>query len=246
MKKAVILFSFSLHLTLISAQIFDDNPIIPIGGDFETPFFEPMFTLPEFKPDLNFYGNFKPELEKFQLIDFNDNIFNHVSSINPINNRSWLTFSSDYFVYPTLGYTNMVSGEYNFKMNNYITLSAGIYAGKYFTDCYLTNDAGINGNIRFALSDRLALHVSGRYSFNNMQSVFGSSMFPQTELGGAFEYKINDTWGIAFGTRYEYDVIRQKWVLIPFISPVFYKNLLAVLGLKKSKRKPILKDSDLY
>lgn len=246
MKKAVILFSFSLHLTSISAQIFDDNPIIPKGRDFEMSFFEPMLTLPEFKPDLNFYGSFKPESEKFQLIDFNDNIFNHISSINRINNRSWFTFSSDYSVYTTLGYTNMVSGKYSFKLNNYITLSTGIYVGKYCIDNYLTNDAGINGNIKFALLDRLALHVSGRYSFNNMQSVFGSSMFPQTGLGGAFEYKINDVWGIEFGTRYEYDVIQQKWVLIPYVSPVFYKSLLAVLGLKESRRKPILKDSDLY
>jgi hypothetical protein len=140
----------------------------------------------------------------------------------------------------------MASGAYNFKLNDYVVLSAGMYAGKYFINDYLTNDVGVNGNIRFMLSDRLDLHVSGRYSFNNMQSAFGSSMLPQTGLGSAVEYKISDVWGIQIGVYYEYDVTQGKYVLRPYITPVFYKGLLELLGLKKKKRKPIIGEEDYY
>lgn len=239
MGKAAILFLFSLHLTFALSQIFDYKQYIQIEEDFETPPFQFAPALPEFELDLDFSPNFKfenvkPEPKTFQLTDFNNNIFNHALQ----DSRSWFTLSNDNVVYPGLGNINMVSGAYHFKLNDYVVLSAGMYAGKYFINDHLTNDVGINGNVKFMLSDRLDLHVSGRYSFNNTQSVFGSSMFPQTGLGGAVEYKVNDVWGIRIGTYYEYDVILDQWVLRPYITPMFC--------LKKKKKMPAISEDFYY
>ncbi|MDR1730348.1 MAG: hypothetical protein LBR52_06770 [Prevotellaceae bacterium] len=199
----------------------------------EPPFSKLNLSLPEFKFDLDFsvnsdFSNFQPEQKKFQSVDLKNDIFNQT----PQNNRSWVTLSHQDITHPGLGYTNTVSGAYNFKLNDNVTLSAGMYAGKYSVNDYFKNDAGISGNIRLTLSDHFALDFSGRYSFNKMQSVFGSSMFPQTGFGGALEYKANDTWGIKLGTLYEYDVIRNQWVLKPYIIPMFYKSLF-----KRKKKK---------
>jgi len=252
MKKTTILLFFLLHSIFTSAQTLDYNSLILNEEDIETSSFKLMPALPEYKFDLDldfsenfkFEKNFKLENFKFenfkqpksfQLIDFNNNIFNHT----PQNNRSWLTLSHNNATYWGLGCANTVSGAYNFKLNDYVTLSAGMYAGKYSINDNFMNDAGIHGNIKLALSDRFDLHVFGRYSFNNMQTVYGSSMFPQTGLGGALEYKVNDVFGIRIGTYYEYDAIRGTWVLRPYIVPVFYKSLLEILGWKKKKKPRI-------
>jgi hypothetical protein len=247
MRKATILSLFSLHLTFVSTQTFDYNEFIPIEGDFETPSLQLMPALPEFELDLDFsknfkFENFKLEPKTLQLTGFNNTIFN----LAPQDSRSWFTLSSDNVVYPSLGDINMVSGAYNFKLNDYVALSAGMYAGKYFINDHLTNDVGINGNVKFMLSERFDLNLSGRYSFNNMQTVYGSSMFPQTGFGTSVEYKINDVFGILIGVYYEYDEIQGKYVLRPYIVPVFYKSLFELLGLKKKKRIPIIGEEDYY
>lgn len=171
---------------------------------------------------------FVPLLPPFQRINFSklfmldDNFTNQYI----LNSQNSITTSHIISNFIGLGGLTLVGGNYNYGLRDIGILSVGLYAAKYNIYNYFRNDAGINGNIKIEITDNLSLNLFGQHSYTTSKigiSPFISSLYPHSNFGGSFEFKVNNNWGFVLGTENEYDVFLRKWVTRPFIMPVFYK-----------------------
>lgn len=144
-----------------------------------------------------------------------------------LNNKALLYTSSSLNIYPGLGANTTISGMVHYKMTDWWSVGGGSYVSKYSIYGNQFNDIGFNGNMSFRLNDRFRLNTFGQYSvYGNKKHMVGGNfpgMFPQSNYGGSFEYKINDKFGIEAGMVRELDPMTGKWKNRPFIAPVFYK-----------------------
>lgn len=143
-----------------------------------------------------------------------------------LSDRSWLTTSSTYDTYVLMGAASNVGGTYHYLLADNLTLSAGAYMSKYVIGLETYNDMGVNAGLKYQITDRIAIHGFGQYSgFANkhkFDSSFSPWAYPQTNFGGAFEYKVTDRFGIMGGMERQLNPMTGKWRNVPFIMPVFY------------------------
>jgi hypothetical protein len=155
------------------------------------------------------------------------NIENDLYNQYRVSNQSWISTSRTSNAYQGLGGVYTINANYNVKVGGFAILSAGMYASKYNIYNNFQNGMGFNGNIKFVLSDRISINASGQYSTQgnkNGISPFLSTMYPSTNYGGSFEFKVTDKWGLIMGAQQEFDVFTRKWVTTPYILPLFYKH----------------------
>ena len=158
---------------------------------------------------------------RIPLFDPNTNLHNQYA----INNRSWISTSLTSTNYYGLGGVYMIGASMNRKLGNFGILTGGIYASKYNYYNTFSNSAGINGNFKIRLSDRISINTFGQYSLSGAKNEippFISTLYPSTFYGGSLEFKVTNKWGIVTGAATEFDVFSRKWVTRPFIMPIFY------------------------
>jgi len=154
-------------------------------------------------------------------INLTDNLYNQY----PINDWSWINTSHIMNNYYGLGGMNSVGANYNIKLGNFSVITAGVSASKYNIYNNFGNSSGLNGNIKFILSDRISINTFGQYSNNGSKNgipPYLSTLYPNSFYGGSFEFKVTSKWGIITGAEQEFDVFSRKWVTRPFVMPVFY------------------------
>jgi len=157
----------------------------------------------------------------FPLFDPNTNLQNQYA----INNRSWISTSLTSTNYYGLGGVYMIGASMNRKLGNFGILTGGVYASKYNYYNTFSNSAGINGNFKIMLSDRISLNAFGQYSLSGAKNGIppsGSTLYPTSFYGGSLEFKVTNKWGIVTGAEREFDVFSRKWVTRPFIMPIFF------------------------
>ena len=196
---------------------------------------EPIFKTPYLLKTNRLYQNefygFALQKSTFKISSINTNfspppnLYDNLHNQYFFSNNSWLnTFrtSSNYYV---IGGLYIVGASYNQKIADFGILSGGVYAAKFNIYNNFYNSAGVNGNLKLILNDRVSLNFFGQYTpmTNTSMMQLMSSMYPQSNYGGSFEFKVTDKWGVMVGTEREFDVISRKWVINPFIIPVFYK-----------------------
>jgi len=194
-------------LSFINRNIHEFNPT----NEFRIPqsYYLPLLSL--YQPD--------NPVNKFMLDMHltNQFIFNDVSSISTTHIQS---------NFIGLGGLNLIQANYNINIDDRVIFSPGIYTAKFNIYNDFLNDAGLNGNIKILLSNRININLFGQYSIRENTisiSPFISPLYPHSNFGGALEFKVNDNWGLMMGAENEYDVFLRKWVTRPFIMPVFYK-----------------------
>jgi hypothetical protein len=151
-----------------------------------------------------------------------DNLYNRFD----VNDVSWINTSRTSSSYYGVGGVYTVDANFNHEIGNFGVLTAGVYASKFNVYKSYYNNAGVNGNFKIKISDRLSMNLFGQYTplekTSEMQMM--TSMYPQSYYGGSIEFKVTDKWGIITGATREFDVFSRKWVTNPFIMPVFYKH----------------------
>lgn len=176
-------------------------------------------------PPLNVYLGPPLENNTFTRYPFaNDYSF---ASGMTISNRAWLTSSSSQYGYPTLGAIRSVGVNFNFMPTDWLTIGVGPYAAKYNFYGLNNNDVGINGSLKFRLTDRINVNGYGQYSaFADQNRVYGPlmNMYPSTYYGGTIEFKITQKFGIEGGIMRELNPFTGKWVNRPYFAPVFYSK----------------------
>lgn len=144
-----------------------------------------------------------------------------------LSDRAWATSLSTNNRYPSIGRVRSVDIQLNYKLTDWMYVSGGPYASKY--DIYMThmNDWGVNGSMKFIVSDRIRFNAYGQYSLNADKNKIGGpllDMFPHTYYGGTMEIKITDKFGIEGGLIRELNPFTGKWENRPVINPVFYSK----------------------
>jgi hypothetical protein len=188
--------------------------------DFSTDYrlYQPINHIPEF------------QLPKFTYqYHFPENYYGYY----PINTQSFITTSRVNTHYYGLGGVSSADANYYYRLNDVVSFTGGLSLSKYNIYNQFNNDVSINGGINFELGDRATLHLFGNYSvssaLNNdprmdfLRSAY-SPFYPSSGYGGAFEFKVTDTWGIMTGANREFDPFTRKWITRPFIMPVFYSK----------------------
>lgn len=150
-------------------------------------------------------------------------------SLIPLNSISWITTARINSNYIGMGGLSSAGAQYNWLISDVVTYSGGATFSKYNIYNSFENNLNLNSQLRFQLSDRFFFNVFGNYSTSGNKNTdlfrsLNSSMFPQNNYGGSFEFKVTDKWGIMSGVEREFDPFRGKWVTKPFIVPVFYSK----------------------
>lgn len=144
-----------------------------------------------------------------------------------ITGRDWISTTSSNTTYPTLGSLNLINVNYNYQFSDRMRGTVGTYGGRYFYQMNPNYDFGVNGSLRFELTDNLSVITFGQYSARgNMNKVGGDNgwMFPQTNYGGVAEFKITDGFGIQSGVMRELNPMTGRWKTIPIFAPVFFRK----------------------
>ncbi|MDR0973957.1 MAG: hypothetical protein LBM61_08260 [Prevotellaceae bacterium] len=142
----------------------------------------------------------------------------------PLNDRSFLSGSQSQMNLPTMGNAIQSSLMYNHRLTDAITLSGGMYAGKYRFYNDLSNVAGLRGAADFRIDENLRLRVYGTYSFTNKSVPVPAAPFmPNHSYGGAFEWKFSEHWGVGVGMERWFDVSTRRWETSPIVYPIYYK-----------------------
>lgn len=198
----------------------DFNPALPSPAnkyglnnpnEFNFPENNKLTILPEYQRDIF--------LKQFIL---NDNFTNQYI-LNSSNSISTSHLLSNFM---GLGQTTTVGADYNFNLSDIGVFSAGVYGAKYNIYNVYLDDGGVNGNIKIYVSNGVSLNLFGQYSYTESKFTMSpliSPLYPYSNYGASLEFKFNNWWGLSVGSEYEYDAFKQKWVIRPFIMPLFFK-----------------------
>lgn len=126
---------------------------------------------------------------------------------------------------PSIGEARNAGVMYTQQLNDFITLTGGVYAAKYNVYGVRFNDIGGSGKLSFRLNDRVKINMFGTYSiYNGYGMTPASQLFMnQNSYGGTIEFKITEGFGIQAGAEREFNPMTRKWETHPIITPVFYK-----------------------
>ena len=126
---------------------------------------------------------------------------------------------------PSIGEARNAGVMYTQRLNDFITVTGGVYAAKYNVYGVRFNDLGAKGRLSFRINDRMKINMFGTYSvYNGYGMTPASQLFMnQNSYGGTLEFKISDSFGIEAGAEREFNPMTRKWETHPIIMPVFYK-----------------------
>lgn len=193
---------------------FQTPPLLKMGEFYRMKLSDISLQTPTFNiPALSF--RYTPQ------INLTDNLYNQYA----VNDWSWINTSRTANNYYGLGGVYLVGANYNMKLGNFGILTGGVFASKYNIYNNFGSSAGLNGNLKIRLTDRISINTFGQYSTGGAKNgipPYLSAMYPNSFYGGSFEFKVTDKWGIITGAEQEFDVFSRKWVTRPFIMPVFY------------------------
>lgn len=154
---------------------------------------------------------------------FNYNI-NHYGIIPLNENMSILTARTTDHYYG-LGGVATASASYNYRITDYLTFTGGAAFSKVNIYNNFSNELTLNSNLRLKVADWLYVNAFGSYTPTMKPDItrsLNNSMYPNSNYGGAFEFKLTDKIGVMTGIEREFDPFRGKWINRPFIMPVFY------------------------
>jgi len=143
-----------------------------------------------------------------------------------LNSSSNITTSHELSNFMGLSQTTTVGADYNYNWGDIGIISGGAYAAKYNIYNLYLDDGGVNGNVKIYVSNGISLNLFGQYSYTESKFIISpliSPLYPYSNYGASLEFKFNNNWGLAVGSEYEYDAFKQKWLIRPFIMPMFYK-----------------------
>lgn len=143
-----------------------------------------------------------------------------------LNDFSWIDAYRNKVGYVCLGGITTIGADVNGRLGSSLIFSTGLYTSRFNLNTDQYTAAGLKGGFKLKISDRISMNVNGQYNFNhyNLAMPQMSSMYPQSSYGGSFEFKVTEKWGVVVGAEREFDVMKHKWVTVPYILPVFYSH----------------------
>ena len=125
---------------------------------------------------------------------------------------------------PGIGRINEASLMYQYNINDYWEIQAGLNATK-FNFPFSTGQAfGTSGAVIYRPNEKLSFRAFGSYA---PASAYG---FQMSSFGGTIGYEFNDRWGMEVGAERIYDPMRGRWDTRPIAIP-YYKFNKTKIGL---------------
>jgi len=143
-----------------------------------------------------------------------------------LNSSTSISTSHELSNFMGLSQTTTAGADYNYFWGDIGILTVGAYAAKYNIYNLYLDDGGVNGNIKIYVSNGISLNLFGQYSYTESKFIISpliAPLYPYSNYGASLEFKVNNNWGLTVGSEYEYDAFKQKWLIRPFIMPMFYK-----------------------
>ena len=170
----------------------------------------------------------REEMPKISPYTFSGNPFGHDyidGRAYQINSTGILSGYHSFQGLPSIGEARNAGVMYTQRLNDFITVTGGVYAAKYNVYGVRFNDLGAKGRLSFRINDRMKINMFGTYSvYNGYGMTPASQLFMnQNSYGGTLEFKISDSFGIEAGAEREFNPMTRKWENHPIIMPVFYK-----------------------
>lgn len=111
----------------------------------------------------------------------------------------------------------------DYKINNWIEFSPGLYSSRYeFFNNHL-NDYGLNGIIGLRANEYIKFNLFGQKSLKGGGNNIGiNDMHTQDMYGGGIELKLTDKISVETGVIRELNPWNGKWVTKPYVKPVFH------------------------
>lgn len=117
-----------------------------------------------------------------------------------------------------IGSINEASLMYQYFINDFWEIQAGLNALKYNFPFSIGLSFGVTGAIIYRPADNLTFKAFGSYT---PTSAYG---FYMNSFGGTIGYEFNDNWGMEVGVERRYDPMRRKWNTSPIAIPYYKFN----------------------
>ena len=125
---------------------------------------------------------------------------------------------------PGIGRINEASLMYQYNINDYWEIQAGLNATKFNFPFSTGQSFGTSGAVIYRPNERLSFRAFGSYA---PASAYG---FQMSSFGGTIGYEFNDRWGMEVGAERIYDPMRGRWDTRPIAIP-YYKFNKTKIGL---------------
>lgn len=176
-----------------------------------------------------FYDAYAPMLRRVSpmAFDFKESV------IMPLNEHLAFVTTGAKYTWPGLGGLTTIS-PYMVWQNGQLTVVGGGFAGRFATpfNPHPGYVGGANAQVRYDMTDRLAVKAWGQYAYygndKNNPHMMLNPFYHHTGVGGAFEVKFNDDFGVGVGVNYEYNHFRRKMEPQYLIYPVINSSKIKI------------------
>lgn len=159
-----------------------------------------------------FFNTYTPMLRRVSpmALDF------HEVSLVPINRNLTFVVTGQQYTWPGVGGIIWINPELAWHDERW-TLSGGAFAGRFFTPFNPSPQlmGGFNAMAAYDVTDWMTVRGWGQYAFYGDKEEKNPHMlmnpfYNHTNVGGAFEFKINDGFRLGLGVNYEFNPVRGK------------------------------------
>lgn len=173
-----------------------------------------------YRPFFNIYA---PMLRRVSpmAFDFQETTF------SPLNENFGVMITGTQYTWPGAGGLTTISPRLVWQ-NGPLSIAGGGFAGRYYTPFNPSPELmlGVDTHIRYDINDRFAVRAWGQYVHyqddeKNNPHMLMNPFYNHTGVGGAFEVKFNDNFGIGVGVNYEYNHLQRRMQPEYLIYPVF-------------------------
>lgn len=171
-----------------------------------------------------FFNEFTPMLRRVSpmALDFNE------LSVTPISDNVDFWVQGQQYTWLGAGGITRVSTALSWHKDRWV-VTGGAFAGRFYTPLNPSPGfmGGANVQVSYEATDWLKIRGWGQYAEYGKDSrnshMLMNPSFNHTNVGGAFEFKLNNKFGMGVGVNYEYNPIRRKMERQQLIYPIFIK-----------------------
>lgn len=171
-----------------------------------------------------FYEEYAPMLRRVSPTAFD---FREVEFI-PLNENLAFAVTGQQQTWPGMGGITSVSPSLVWQSGPW-QVDGGAFAARYFTPFNQSPELVLGANLHgsYQMTDWLKLHGWGQYAGYDSNErrnphMLLSPYYNHNSIGGAFEFKLNEDFGVGAGLQYEFNPMRNKWERQILLFPVFH------------------------
>lgn len=147
-------------------------------------------------------------------------------------------FSSNDILWGSGGQNNLIGfGEINYgnviyqkQLNGRLLIGAHLSAVTIRAPHMATNTFEGGINLSYQITDKLAFHAFGNYTFGETPPIMGT-LYTNSSFGGYFSIEMSERFGLGLGAQRYYDPTVGNWSTAPIVVPYYKINKKITIGM---------------